>query len=510
MHRALRLPLVFCLAVLAVLAAAQPDATPATRETVLFPFDDHALPFNKGLILTLMPGRKSATKPDLGADPEHLGKPVLNIGKPGDPDEKRIYFMGTVLKVGGEYRMWYSAHDGSRRRIAYATSKDGFIWEKPKLGLVEYKKGTENNLVALDGDQPMPGMSALVVHDPGDPDPARRFKMIREASSTDLRSAVSADGIRWTSLNGDKDILKHTAMEPSGLTRFNGAYYLNGHGGPVPHPIPMRGYMRAQKRMSVTLVSHDFENWTDAGHVSFRRDPLPPRAVPDFEFHRGEQVHLGAGLWNRGNVILGFYGQWHNATNDRRDCTVDLGLIVSGDGLHFREPLPDFKIVPSFEEPDRAEQRLTQGQGFENIGNRTIVYYGIWPETDRNGPTGVRIATWPRDRLGYFQPAPDTEGAHCISAPLANVRPGARVLLNATHLAPDSQLTVEILDEQFRPLPGYAAADFVALTNKSGLRFPVAWRGRETLGAFDHLVRVRVNWTGAKADAARLYAVYVE
>jgi hypothetical protein len=160
--------------------------------------------------------------------------------------------------------------------------------------------------------------------------------------------------------------------------------------------------MRAQKRMSVTLVSYDFENWSDAGHVSFRRDPVPPRAVPDFEFHRGEQVHLGASLWNRGNVLLGFYGQWHNASNDRRDCTVDLGLIVSSDGLHFREPIPDYKIVPGFEEPDRAEPRLTQGQGFENIGDRTILYYGIWPANDRNSPTGVRIATWPRDRLGYF------------------------------------------------------------------------------------------------------------
>jgi hypothetical protein len=272
----------------------------------------------------------------------------------------------------------------------------------------------------------------------------------------------------------------------------------------------MRGMMRAQKRMSVTLVSYDFENWSDAGHVSFRRDPVPPRAVPDFEFHRGEQVHLGASLWNRGNVLLGFYGQWHNASNDRRDCTVDLGLIVSSDGIHFREPVPDYKIVPGFEEPDRAEPRLTQGQGFENIGDRTIAYYGIWPENDRNSPTGVRIATWPRDRLGYFQPAPDTEGAQCVSSPLTNLRPGARVSLNATHLAPESQLTVELLDEQFRPLPGYTAADFVALTNKSGLRLPVAWRGKEKLDAIDRPVRVRVNWTGANADAARLFAIYVE
>ena len=74
-------------------------------------------------------------------------------------------------------------------------------------------------------------------------------------------------------------------------------------------------------------------------------------------------------------------------------------------------------MIPSFEEDDRAEQRLTQGQAFHNIGDRTFVYYGIWTEIDRNSPTGVRVATWPRDRLGYFAPVPEAKEAHCISIP---------------------------------------------------------------------------------------------
>src|ERR1043165_8833898 len=228
------------------------DANPAAdagspRETVLFPFDDYSLPFNKGLILTLMPGRKSAKKADLGIDPKHPGKPVLPIGKPGDPDEKRVYFFGTVIKVGDEYRMWYSGHDGHKRQVCYAVSKDGIAWQKPKLGLVDYQGGRQNNLVLLDDHEAMPGMSALVLHDQEDHDPARRFKMIREASASDLRAAVSADGIHWRSISGNKDILKNTAMEPSGFIKFNGAYYLNGHGGPIPHPIPTHGYLRPQK-----------------------------------------------------------------------------------------------------------------------------------------------------------------------------------------------------------------------------------------------------------------------
>ncbi len=480
------------------------------NETVLFPFDDHGMPFSKGLLLTLAPAHKSATAPSLGIDPKHPGTPVMPIGKKGDPDFPRAYFCGTVLKVGNEYRMWYSGMDGHKRQVCYATSKDGVDWVKPKLGLVEYNGGKENNLVCIDDQKAMGGMIVLVLHDPEDPNPERRFKMVRELNPEKKPAAVSADGIRWKSLAEGKDILGGGNLEPSGLIKHNGMYYLYGHGGPVPHPIQIRGYMRAQKRMMVALVSPDFEHWTQAGHVSFRRDDLPPRPIVDFEFHRGEQVHLGASVWNRGNVLLGFYGQYHNETNDRRTAVVDIGLVVSHDGLQFKEPLPDFKMIPSFEEGDRAEPRLTQGQAFHNIGDRTFVYYGIWTEVDRNSPTGVRVATWPRDRLGSFSPSPKAEDVHCISCPIADIRDGARVFVNVTGLTADSQLAVELLDEKFQPLAGYSAADFVPFTAKSGYRVPVVWRGEEKLTKINQPVRVRVNWSGRDQEDTRLFAVYLE
>jgi hypothetical protein len=486
-----------------------PGQTPP-REMVLFPFDDYAIPFSKGLILTLLAGRKTTTNSVLGADPEHPGKPVLNIGKPGDPDYPRAYFCGTVLHVDGEYRMWYSGRDDEKsRHICYAASKDGLNWTKPKLGLVKYRGGAENNLVATDGNL-TPGMIALVVYDKEDPDPARRYKMIREVNPALILVSVSADGLTWRSVAGNEDIIKGSNLEPSGFIRHDGVYYLNGHGGPIPHPIQARGVLRPQKRMMVTLVSYDFVNWTDAGHVSFRRDSLPPRPVLDFEYNRGEQVHLGASLWDRGAVILGFYGMYHNPTNDRRTCSVDIGLVVSRDGVHFREPIPDFQIIPGAEEEDRAEQRITQGQAFHNIGDKTIVYYGIWTEVNRDGPTGVRIATWPRDRLGYFSPAVGAEGAHCVSSVIqTGAKKTRRAYLNATGMTKESRLEVEVLDEQFRPIEGYSAAEFTPIAQDSGLKLPLAWGDRKTLPA-EQPMRVRVNWQGLAAEAAKFYALYLE
>src|SRR5688572_21895792 len=121
------------------------DAAPP-QEMVFFPFDDHAIPFNKNLLLTLTPGDKSNKD-----DAKHPNKPVLGIGAKDDPDGRRVYFAGTVLQVGDEYRMWYSGFDAeASRHLCYAVSKDGLHWEKPKLGIVPYKGSTANNLLSLD------------------------------------------------------------------------------------------------------------------------------------------------------------------------------------------------------------------------------------------------------------------------------------------------------------------------------------------------------------------------
>jgi hypothetical protein len=477
--------------------SAEPATAAAPRERVLFPFDDYSIPFNKGVLLTLVPGRKSSV-----TDPDHPNKPVVRVGKPGDPDERRVYFAGTVIKVGDEYRMWYSGYDReARRHLCYAVSKDGINWEKPPLGLVPYKGGTANNLVAIDGDKEIRGSLFLVLHDPEDPDPAKRFKLMWEMDPTNqVKAAFSPDGLRWTIAAEGKFLV---TAEPSGLVKHEGLYYINGHSGAIRHPVA-----GAQKRTMQTFMSSDFVNWTPSAHMSFRRDNIPPRPILDFESHHGEQLHTGASIWNRGNVFLGFYGQWHNETNDRRTCIVDIGLVVSPDALHFKEPVPDFKLVPSFEETDRAEPRLTQGQAFENIGDRTLFWYGIWTEVDRDGPTGVRVATWPRDRLGNFRPAPGVADPQCLTSPQPIRAEGSRIFVNADGLSANNHLKVELLDEQLRPIPGYSGDDCVPVV-KSGFRTPVTWKGGEVVRGNGQPVRIRISWGGDRPDC-RLWAIYVE
>ena len=290
-------------------------------------------------------------------------------------------------------------------------------------------------------------------------------------------------------------------MEPSGLIKSDGCYYVNAH--------HIRGREHGG-RVMVTYASYDFENWTEAVNTGFRR------SFPASWIHSGnrkEEVHMGASLWNRGNVVLGIYGMWHfPESGDTLDLTMDLGLVVSHDAIHFREPVPDFAMIPAKGEKDGVWPALMQGQSFANVDDKTYIWYGSWDEyawrdkNPKNGGGKVRLATWDRDRLGFFHPE-STDDAHFISRTLV-LDKDDRVCLNADGLSDEGYLTVELLDERFRPLKGFSGQDS-AVVKRSGLRQPVLWNGRAQPNGSDKPVRIRVNWAGQGSRSVRVYAVYV-
>jgi hypothetical protein len=484
--------------------------TPPLDEIVLFPFDEFSVP----LRYRLQVGLVSATN----AYKLNTVK-VLEKGKPGTPDSHDISFYGSVKRVGDELRMWYlGAAEQGLWRVCYAVSKDGLTWEKPALGLVEFNGNKQNNLVDFNHNDIG---ACVVLYEPEDPDPGRRFKMVYEISPFNNGAAFSPDGLHWKE-SPYNPILKHNSIEPGGLTKFNGCYYLNGQGG-----------NNGSKRALVTFLSYDFDNWMDAVAVGLRRD-LPPHrqaAGP----HAGEQVHLGAALWNRGNVLLGVYGQWHGESNDRRSVSIDLGLVVSNDAMHFREPIPDFQIVSAYEiffpEGPVAvpAPALEAGQAFENVGDNTLFWYSPW------WGGSIYVAKWLRDRIGYLEVAgaqasqaaklatedthslvwnefidivPKPTDPHFISCPLRVSGPDFQVFVNADGLTDESYISVELLDEKFKPLPGYSGEDCVRLT-KPGLRQSVTWRSKKTLEKFPHSFRVKATWGGKSRERAYIYAVYV-
>ena len=98
------------------------------------------------------------------------------------------------------------------RYTAYAESMDGIHWEKPSLGLFEFRESTDNNLIWMG-----PGSNLCVFIDtnPDEP-PERRYKgvvrtgseegKVLGATGTCVLALSSPDGINW-GLMGDAPIL---------------------------------------------------------------------------------------------------------------------------------------------------------------------------------------------------------------------------------------------------------------------------------------------------------------
>ncbi|WP_026876566.1 carbohydrate binding domain-containing protein [Jiangella gansuensis] len=318
-------------------------------EITLFGFDQVSIPFVQNL------------KVEMRTPTKHPANPVVPLGSSGQPDSWAAQFYGSVIKVGSTYRMWYCAVGDERDelggrpewwKVAYAESTDGVTWTKPNLGLVTYRGNTNNNLVAMD-----PGIGVLnvkVLHEPDDPDPDLGYKMAahvywdnRGNSHGTLAVFGSPDGLEWTSLTGitpvdymleESDlVLPALHAEPvGGLYKWRGNYYLSGQNA-NPSVRPYHG------RVSRGWISGDFVSWSQTNVMSFART-AQHTLLGAGRSREGEQQHEGVSVWNRGNVLLGTYGLWHGAAG-WDDVTIDLGFVISNDGVNFREPAHEFTFL---------------------------------------------------------------------------------------------------------------------------------------------------------------------
>lgn len=467
-------------------------------EAVLFGFDHFAFPFQTRLQTFLTAGKFHSI--------------AVPHGPAGAHDEF-VRFYGTVIRIEGKYHMWYYGQSGPEpdangyghgshpgKALCYATSDDAINWVKPRLGLVDFNGSKDNNIVLL--PEPSPVVSAALLYEPEDPRPERRFKMVYEAIRGGPRPepcvAFSPDGLRWTTFPtpiGDY-------LEMAGITKFRGKYYVNGQSPGANSP----------RRKLVTIVSTDFEHWSPGAMGLNRSDDWSVPWMSNFsrESTNYEEVHLGAALWNRGNVLIGIYGQWHGTANgDRRLVTMDLGLTISHDAMHHVEPIPGFKFIASREQPGSPAfdaPALMQGQGMENVGDKTHYWYSLWKGTEG---TGVRLATWDRDRLGLLRPFPHSVGNQAASAITCPVRASdggkIKVFLNASGLGKSSNLKVNLLDATFRPVKG-----FTSVIAQNGLRSPVTWENGRVITSDLGECHVQVVFGGARPEDASLHALYLE
>ncbi|MEQ9406173.1 MAG: hypothetical protein RIK87_00545 [Fuerstiella sp.] len=501
-----------------------------TQALTLFAFDNVSIPFTQNLKLNMQTPER------------HPANPVVTRGPGGACDSWAVQFYGSVIRdaASGKFRMWYVAVSKTERldsslprsvpwRVAYAESDDGIHWVKPDLGLVESGGSTSNNLVKLD---PHLGVLNLkVLYDPDDSNPAHRYRMgahvwfpKNERRLGTFAPYVSADGLTWKLLTEAQPIdaeLPEAAtvipplhFEPvGGLYRWDGLFHLSGQNA-ITAPRPYHG------RVSRTFVSSDFASWTQASAIQFVRSSQHKLLGPG-KSRIGEQTHEGISVWNRGNVLVGISGLWHG-TPEWKDLTIDLGLVVSNDGIHFREAMHEHVFLKRGPDGAWDQGGLLQGQGFENVGHQTFIYYGAWdPRHWEDSPPrgGVGIATLPRDRFACLTVDTTTEGAgdyqmtqtvsSFLTTSLSLTNPAEkRLFVNVDGLSDQAALKIELLDHRLRPLPSYAG-DNAAIVRTNGFQTQVLWDGGDRLVNLPDRVRIRVTFEGRRRSDIRFSALYV-
>jgi len=500
---------------------------------LLLAIDDVSLPLRKNVCMYL-------SKPTVRAEPVLAPSPLESNA----PDNLAAHFYGTVLHEAGKFRMWYYAcHRGknpdwpprkmqqvakkpgwlkgvaegdevTQGPLCYAESDDGITWTKPALGQVLFKGSRDNNAL----DLPHTIVSgAAVIRDDADPDPARRYKMVYQyfPDQTDppiadygrvpsMACAVSPDGLAWTvtAIPFVNQFVEHCSFIRHGgrytvhYQVFRGAgwsgVYTEGGG--------------KQGRTGVTRSTFDFDRWPDLWELAF--------ALPEPR----DQVHLGVGAASLGNVCVGLYGLWHDRA-DFGEINGDLGLVVSNDGLRFREPAPGRVFIhrdqsPATPVPGRNFNTiLCQGNGILNVGDETCIYHGRWRNVGQKATDiaayyrgEVALATLPRDRWGAIGLNPGVDEGAVGSDALELPTDGGEILLNADAAR---GMRVELLDERFQPLASFCGTDSGTLDADGGLDCPVKWPKADLASLAGRKVRLLVHLKRAGDEQPRLYAVSV-
>jgi len=264
--------------------------------------------------------------------------PLFEEDKPWEPRFDNLYANVLFDEQDGVYKCWYSPFIIDKRTtsvprderagrvyikvkpthremgVCYATSKDGLVWDKPELGIVEFDGSKKNNIV-FRGPH-----GAGVMKDPREADPARRYKLFAKGGEHGQMSvAFSADGLHWTKM------ATCPGIQAAGDTH-NNAFWAPKLGKYVGIT---RLWSRENGRLVGRCESADFVTWTKAVEVLCRRKTERHRQTYAMPVFRYANVYLGL-------VML---------LNTDTDL-VDSELTWSPDTVHWERVCPGTPLIP--------------------------------------------------------------------------------------------------------------------------------------------------------------------
>lgn len=395
-----------------------------------------------------------------------------------------------VLRDGDRFLLYYRAMtvrtDDLSGRTCVAVSRDGIVWEKPKLGLVSYRGRTDTNIVADEAGNELSVVPWLDTR-PGVPADERIKAFHSESVSGEKHTAYydpkgpkrlvmfgSADGFRFRRLNPQPQIV--SALRNS----FDGGNAMFWSEAEQQYVLYFRIWDGG--RSIGRMTSRDFIHWSEPRAMQYGDAPREQFYTNQTEpYFRAPHLYVApaARFMERRRVIteqqaqaIGLHSiQGHNYGHDCADAVL---LTTRAGALHY-----DRTFMEAFVRP---------GIGAANWVSRTnYPVTGILPD----GPERMMLYvarhymqdSWHIERLllrtdGFASVHGPWTGGRMLTKPLRFA--GNRLVLNYRTSAAGS-VRVEVQDAAGTPLPGYAAAEGEEIIGDE-IERTVRWRRGDDLG----------------------------
>jgi len=384
---------------------------------------------------------------------------------------------GTVLYDPEDklFKCWYQVFDleayrkkaAGSYRICYATSTDGFRWDKPDLGLVEWRGSNKNNFVKL--ERIFTGAIDVQLVPPEAGIPHRFVALYLDQPGVCL--SYSDDGVRWVEH-------KLNPVEASESDDHNILLY-DRHRQIWMIYLRPRFHAGEWKRRRALIESKDLQTWTKQEIVFFpdEGDPAEIMVMPVFQ---------------RGNLFFGLCDFY-----DRTRGSNEVELVFSADGWFWNRVPPREIFLPRGPAGDFDSGSIFLGSDPVIVGDEMRFYYGGFDmDHERYFPsvnTAIGVATVRLDRLfGLVHSRPDAPG-YILTHPL--LLNGSRLELN---IEVEGQLRVAVADWNGTELPNYGFDDCAPVTGDS-LRQSVSWHGRGLPSRAPEPLRLKFRLDGKAA-----------
>ncbi|MCW5849131.1 MAG: hypothetical protein KIT87_03530 [Anaerolineae bacterium] len=393
-----------------------------------------------------------------------------------------------MAEVNGEYRCYYRGFYNDRQgATCLATSRDGVHWERPTLGVVEWRGSRDNNII-LFGEAP--GTFAPFL----DTNPAapatERFKGLgaERVESRDVRrwphlfAFASEDGVHWRKWR-DEPVISDGAFDSQNLAYWDAyrghyvAFYRDFY--TVASGERVRGIKWA--------TSPDFIHWTPGQWLQYND-------VPDEHLYTNATISYARAP----HLYLAFPKRFlpkRRVKYDHDDDGLSDGVFMSSrDGLHWHRWREAF-LRPGREPQDWVDRTNGIAWGIYQTGPDELSIYWI----SHYGQPTCRLKRGTLRLDGFVSLHADFPGGEMTTHPLTFS--GSELVLNYATSAAGS-VRVEVQDEQGQPLPGYSLDECVEMYGDE-IKAAVRWQSGASVGALQGRP-VRLRFALADADVYAL------